>query len=573
MSLQAPELETAKSTQNAKLSRLYGQHLEETFRLRPVLATSLGDHRYDHLLDDITAEGRSTWDAQNLESLDILHQTIVYHSLSPESKIDYEIFEHDLMRELWLAKTFKSFEEDPRSYGPYIVGCVYQLLAKSTLPLETNVKNCLARMALIPGVIKIAIRTLTRPAKPVLETSISQNRGAISFYRKGIYEISEGTTQKDDLEAAAAPIIAALEEYQVFLEGDLMKRAKPNWRIGRDAFSKKLDFVLDADMEAEEVLSYAEEEYTRVKGDMYIVARQLWSQCFPNQALPPDDVEGRRETTAKVIASVSEEHSEPENLLDDTISTVDRIKEFITERGILTLPEPDSCRIVEMPEFHRGNSLAYLDPAPPFDPQSLTYYAVSPPPNDWSAERVQSFMEEYNAHMLQILTIHEAYPGHYVQLAYANRHPSLIRQVIGSGVYIEGWAVYTEQMMLDEGYGDGDLKLRLMQLKFYLRAIVNAILDFKMHAGFMTDDQAVSLMVDGAFQSEGEARLKVTRCKQSATQLSTYFVGRMAIYKLRQEIQRQLGDTFDLGTFHEALLNEGSIPVKYLPKLIRKSLT
>ncbi len=576
MSPQTEESEMARSTTDAKLYAFFRQHLKETFRLRPVLATSLGNHRYDHLLDDISPEGRAAWDVHNLQSLDGLHQTIAYQTLSPEAKIDYEIFEHDLMRELWLAKTFKPFEEDPRSYGQYITGSVYQLLTKSTLPLETNVENCLARMAKIPDVIKIAIQTLDRPPKPVLETSILQNRGAISFYRKNIYDLSAGTTRQEAIEAAAAPVISALEKYQAFLEGDLMKRAKEDWRIGKETFSKKLDFVLDAGLDAEEVLESAENEYKRVKNDLYLVARQLWSQCFPGQALPPDDAEGRRETTAKVIARVSQEHYPPEELLNRTRATVNRIKNFIAERDVLALPEPDSCRIVEMPEFHRGNSLAYLDPAPPFDPQSLTYYAVSPPPSDWTAERIQSFMEEYNAHMLQILTIHEAYPGHYVQLAYANRHPSLIRQVIGSGVYIEGWAVYTEQMMLDEGYGAGDLKLRLMQLKFYLRAIVNAILDFKMHAGFMTDDEAISLMVDGAFQSEGEARLKVTRCKQSSTQLSTYFVGRMAIYKLRQEIQRELGDAFDLGAFHEALLNEGSIPVKYLPKLIRnrlKSLT
>jgi len=197
---------------------------------------------------------------------------------------------------------------------------------------------------------------------------------------------------------------------------------------------------------------------------------------------------------------------------------------------------------------------------------------VSPPPEDWDADRVRTLLEEYNRHMLQIHTIHEAYPGHYVQLEYANRNPSLIRRVLGSGVYMEGWAVYTEQTMLDQGYGDGDLPLRLSQLKFYLRAVTNAILDHKLHCTDMTDDEALELLVGRAFQSEGEARLKVIRAKQTSCQLSTYFVGRTAMFALRRQLQHELGDRFDLSRYHQAVLEQGSVPVKYLPDLVRAKL-
>jgi uncharacterized protein (DUF885 family) len=274
-----------------------------------------------------------------------------------------------------------------------------------------------------------------------------------------------------------------------------------------------------------------------------------------------------------VIEAVGQEHGKPEELLADARATVAHIKAFIRERGILTLPDPDRCDVIEMPEFRRGNSLAYMENAPPLDPAAASYYAVSPPPSDWGPDRVKSFLEEYNRHMLQILTIHEAYPGHYVQLEYANRTKSLIRRVLTSGPYVEGWAVYTEQMMLDQGYGDQSLALRLMQLKFYLRAVANAILDHKLHCDGMTDEAALKLMMEDAFQSEGEARLKLIRAKQSSTQLSTYFVGRMAHYRLRQQIERELGDKFDLGRFHEAVLDHGSVPVKYLPELVRTRLS
>ena len=181
-------------------------------------------------------------------------------------------------------------------------------------------------------------------------------------------------------------------------------------------------------------------------------------------------------------------------------------------------------------------------------------------------------MQEYNRHMLQILTIHEGYPGHYVQLEYGNRHPSEVRRVLNSGVFAEGWAVYTEQMMLDQGYGDGDLALRLHQLKFYMRTVVNAIIDHKMHCSDMTDKEAVALMVGRAFQTEGEAQGKVIRAKLSSCQLSTYFVGRMAFYNLRQKVQREQAEKFSLGRYHEAVLDHGTLPVKYLPELTRERL-
>src|SRR5229473_7761477 len=242
---------------------------------------------------------------------------------------------------------------------------------------------------------------------------------------------------------------------------------------------------------------------------MYVIARQLWSRVYPKKPLPPDDSEGRRSTVARVLNELNQQHGTPEKLVQDARDAVQKIKAFIAEKDILRLPNPDHCQVIEMPEFQRGNSVAFLNPAPPLDPYASSIYAVSPPPKDWDTRRVTSFLEEYNRHMLQILTIHEAYPGHYVQLEYSNRHPSLIRRVLYSGVFAEGWAVYTEQVMLDQGYGQGDLALRLNQLKWYLRSVVNAILDHKMHCGEMTDAEALKLLVEGAFQTEGEALLKI----------------------------------------------------------------
>lgn len=555
-----------------KLETFFKEHLEESFRLRPLEATVLGDHGFDHLLDDISPAARRGWLDHYRIQLKRLPEAVPYDELSRNGQIDFEILRDELIRNIWLAENTRPFEEDPRTYGSYISDSVYTLLTQSTLPLETNLKSAISRIVEIPRVVKTARETLRDSPPSILETAILQNRGAIGLYEKGIFELVGNSPQLDELRKVSALAVTALKEHQLFLEDSRRLRANGEWRLGRELFSQKLELVLNAGMSADQVLADAENEFIRVQREMYVVSRQLWSQYVPGKVLPPDDEAGRRETIALVTRSVSQEHGTPEALVTDARATVGLIKEFITRHDILRLPEPDRCQIIEMPEFRRGNSLAYLESALPLDPLGKSSYAVSPPPADWGADRVRSFLEEYNQHMLQVLTIHEAYPGHYVQLEYSNRCPSIIRKVLQSGVFIEGWAVYTEQMMLDQGYGDGSLPLRLNQLKFYLRAVANTILDHKMHCTEMVDEEAFAFLTEGAYQSEGEARLKIIRAKQSSTQLSTYFVGRMAHYRLRQQIQRELGDKFDLGRFHEAVLDHGSVPMKYLPELVKTRL-
>jgi uncharacterized protein (DUF885 family) len=558
--------------EDAKLNAFFQRYQDAHFRQEPAEATELGDHRFDNLLEDLSRASREGWMAHTRETLEALPRQVDYARLTRAGQVDFEIFKQSLARSLWLAENTRPFEQDPRSYTGYLSDSVYMLLSQSSLPKETNIANCLARMAQIPRVVAAAKDNLRNPPRELLETAIRQNLGTIEFYERGIFDEAGKTPQQAALKSAAAKVAACLKDYQKFLEKDLLPQAQGNWRLGKDKFYRKLELELDAGLTADQVLADAQAEFDRVQRDMFVIARQLWSRYFPRQALPPDDEAGRRATIRQVLERVGKDHGQPEHLVRDARRTVEHIKRFIRERDLLRLPDPDICQVVEMPEFKRGNSTAYMNSPPPLDPKAKGYYAVSPPPKDWDAHRVQSYLEEYNRNMLQILTIHEAYPGHYVQLEYANRIPSPFRRVLQSGVYVEGWAVYTEQMMLDQGYGEGDLPLRLTQLKFYLRAVANSILDHKMHCDGMTDDEAMALLMDRSYQSEGEARLKVIRAKQSSVQLSTYFVGRMAMYRLRQSLERELGDKFDLGRYHEAVLANGPVPVKYLPELVRAKL-
>ena len=562
----------AAADEDAKLAAFFRRYLDEEMRHRPSEATRLGDHRYDHLLDDLSPKARAAGVARLRAAATALSNEIAYAKLSRAGQIDFEILAHELKKSLWLADHARPYEQDPRVYNEVISDSVFILLTQSTVGKERALQSAIARIGQIPRVLAAARESLKDPPKVYAEVAIRQNRGAIAFYETGIFAVTGEAPQGSELQAVCRKILPSLKEYQEFLEKELLPRATGEWRLGAEKFAAKLDLELDAGVTAAQVLKEAEAEAERVEREMVVIARQLWATQFPTQPLPPDDPAGRRDLVRKVTAAVSDDHGKVEELLKDARVTVTRIKQFITDRDILRLPEPDRCKLIEMPEFQRGFSVAYLYPAPPLDPKAASHYAISPPPKDWDARRVQTYLQEYNRHMLQILTIHEAYPGHYVQLEYGNRHPSLIRKVLYSGVFAEGWAVYTEQMMLDQGYGGGDPALRLNQLKFYLRAVVNAILDYKMHCENWTDAEAKSLLVDRAFQSDAEAVGKIQRAKLSSCQLSTYFVGRMAFYRLRQQVQRERGETFELGRYHEAVLDHGTLPVKYLPELVRERL-
>ncbi len=551
--------------EDAKLAALFKTYLEDEFRRHPAFATAQGNHDHDDRLDDLSPAARAEDRERAKKLLAELPTKIDAKKLSRSAQIDFEIWQHALKFGLWQAEHDSRFANDPRVFGEYISDSVFTLFTQSTLPKERNAANAAQRITYIPKVTEDAKKSLQNPPKILTEIAIKRNLGAIAFYEKDIFGYGGGA----ELAGPSKAAVAALKQYQKFLETDLLPRSNGDWRLGKEKFAAKLAMELDSGLSAEDVIREAESEADRVEREMYYVAKQLWQKTFPGKALPPDDAPGRRSTVKAVLDELGKDHGTPDGFVDDARKSVDAIKKFIREKRILTLPDPDRCKIIEMPEFQRGFSAAYLNPAPTFDPKADSLYAVAPPPKDWSAARQETFFREYNRHMLQILTIHEAYPGHYVQLEYGNRHPSLIRKVFYSGVFAEGWAVYTEQMMLDQGYGDGDLALRLHQLKFYIRAVLNAILDHRMHCSNMTDEEGLRLLIDRGFQTEAEAVGKIQRAKQSSCQLSTYFVGRTAFYRLRQKVQRDRGDAFDLGKFHEETLSHGTLPVKYLPELVK----
>jgi len=373
---------------------------------------------------------------------------------------------------------------------------------------------------------------------------------------------------KNELEAEIQKVVAELESYQEFLEKDLLPRSKGNFRLGQELYREKLRYTLQSDLAPKEIVKRAEKEYTRVRDEMYQLALPIHQQVYYNHKHMEKGEALKNVVTQEVLNFIAGKHPKGEELVDVCSKILSDLEKFVKEKQIIDLSGINPLKVEWTPEFSRGVAVAGLDAPGPLDKEQRSFYRVSPITEYWTDEQTESFLREYNSYMLQDLSIHEAMPGHYVQLYYANQYPSLVRTVFGSGTFIEGWAVYAERMMIDEGYGDFDPKLKLMQLKMYLRSIINAIIDVKIHTQNMSRKEALELMIEGGFQEEAEAEGKWTRARLTSTQLTTYFVGVQEVLDFREEYKKLKGDKFNLKQFHEELLSYGSPPIKYLRQII-----
>ena len=565
-----------QNSTDAPLSSLFTEYLKKDVDLQPFLGTRLGDHRHADRLESLSIPAqhkRIDHHQTTLKKLLILRDS---SNLNLDDKVDLDTWINHEKRWLWNDRVIQPLYRDPRIYSEYISDSTLLLITQTTLPRDRIVQACLGRTREIPRIVEEAKTNLSssrvpKPARVFVETAIRQNLGSMAWYRTGMLNLLHSQNNSGELKTACDLATKSLESYHKFLTDELLPVSTGDWRLGTALYDEKLAYDLESPLIRTAIRHEADKEFTHVTKTMEALSKNLWTQVIKNQPMPKEGTDPRL-VIAPVLKAASSDRGTVDSLVNDARTAATDLKAFIRQRNLLDLPEPDRCDIVEMPEFQRGNSVAYLNNAPPLDINARSVYAISPPPADWNSRRVNSFLDEYNRRMMRILTLHEAYPGHYVQLEYGNRHPSIIRKVLSSGVYIEGWAVHMEQVMLDEGFAKGDPLLRLLQLKWYLRAVANAILDQGMHCEQWTDEKALRFLVDDAFQSEGEAFGKITRAKQSSCQLSTYFVGRTAMHELRKATETRLGRKFNLKTYHHAVLGVGAVPVKHLEVLIQAAL-
>ena len=550
---------------------LANEFLNDLPALSPVAATWIGDHRRDADLDQVDAQAREALLASLTRYQEALG-AINRDGLSRANQVDYELLSSDVAARIWHLEQLQEWAWNPLYYVNRVGSSIYNLVARDFAPLEERLGNAAARLEQFPRFLEQARASLVPERVPKIhaETAVAQNLGVVSIIENMIVpdmdQLTDATAAR--LEAAIETARDALAEHQNWLEEELLPRAAGDFRIGAELFDRKLAFALDSPLGRREVVARAEAEYESVRNQMYEVAKEIYLAEHPYTAFPDTPDEAYKQVIIRAALEKAYEYLPPaDGIVEVAEQQLQQATDFVIEKNLVTMPE-DPVEIIIMPEFQRGVSVAYLDSPGPLDKGQSTFYAVAPLPADWTEEQVRSFLREYNLYSLQNLTIHEGVPGHYLQLALSNRYPSTLRGVLGSGPMIEGWAVYAERLMIDEGYQDNDPLQRLIMLKWYLRAVTNAIIDTAIHVDGMTRDEAMRLMIEGGFQEEREAAGKWVRAQLTSSQLSTYFVGYQEWIELRKAVEEAWGDEFTLRRYHDQVLSYGSPPVKYVRALI-----
>ncbi len=559
------------SEQDRAFAALAARYLDEGLALSPVAATQIGDHRFDAELDDLGAAGRKAsadWTRTMLAGLEAIDAA----ALSREHQVDALILRNQLEGSLWDLETMQSWAWDPQVYSGLAGGAIYSLMAREFAPMPERLKSAAARMEKIPALLAQARENLdpARVPKTHAENVARQNRGIFTLVDTFITPNADQLqgADRERLDAAIAALRTAVEEHQAWLDGTLVPNAKGDFRIGAERYDQKLRFSLNSSLGREEIRSRAEAELARVRDEMYAVAKIVLKDRAGAPETPDQPSEDQRQAAIEAAMELAnEDRPGRDEVVDFAKHTLEVATDFVRAHDIVTVPD-DPVKIILMPEFQRGFSVAYCDSPGPLDKGLDTYYAISPIPADWNDGQVTSFLREYNKRMIHVLTIHEAMPGHYLEGAHSANHPSTLRAALRSGPFAEGWAVYTERVLADAGYLDHDPLFRLMQLKFYARSVGNAILDQGIHVENWTKEQAMDLMVRRTFQQQSEAEGKWIRAQLSSTQLATYFVGAQEHFDMRRAAEEKAGDAFDMKRYHDRVLAQGAPPVRFARQLL-----
>jgi uncharacterized protein (DUF885 family) len=568
---QAQRMPATPSATDAAFDALSRRFFDEVMALTPVSATGLGDHRFDDKLDDVGASGRDRRLALERELLGAV-RALDATQLSRAHQVDARLLASQLEYDIWRLTELRDWSWDPLVYTGLAGNSVYYLLARDFAPLTQRLRSVSARLAELPRLLAQVRESLDPARVPRIhaETAAKQNGGVLALIDELVVPQIGVLPEADQAELRAAIDKArkAVSQHQIWLDKRLVPEAKGDFRIGAALYDRKLGFALDSPLSRQEIRQRAERELAATRAQMYEIARKvLGGNESPRYMPDAPEAEVQQSVITAALEIAYSQRPPRSEVFGVARSTYDQALAFVKAKGFVTVYD-DPLDIIPMPEFQRGVALAYCDPPGPLDKGQKTFYAISPIPSDWTDAQTDSFLREYNTRSIHNLTIHEAMPGHYLQLTHSNRYDSPLRAALQSGTFIEGWAVYMERVMVEQGYLDGDPLMHLIQLKWYLRTISNAILDQAVHVDGMSREDAMNLMVHDTFQEEREASGKWVRAQLSSAQLPTYFVGVQEHLALREEAKKRSGAQFNLKTYNDKVLSYGSPPVRYVRELI-----
>jgi uncharacterized protein (DUF885 family) len=597
-------VDDARPEPRSPYERALHRFLDDLFTDNPVWATQIGYHVHDDRWPDVSEAGRAARLAMlrhhraRFESLDddqLSHAEGIDRAIVLEAIDAMEFADVELRAEAW----------DPLAYVSLAGSGLFPLIAGEFAPWAHRGMALAGRLVGMPVLLEAARGALTgltdRPVSRLhTETALVQLAGVGELIDRALHEADRRATAGEPAElaralhAATADARLALDDFRAFLRDDLLPRSEGEGRLGPALFSAKLRHTLATDLPVAELRDRARRDYDVVRAEMVRLARELWPDWRPGVSQPTAETDGsstaaEARTVREVLDAIAGEHRRPAELLDWCRAEVDRIADFCRSGGVISLPvEP--LQITWTPVYMRAYGQAFLHSPGPLEKGQASHFWITPPDESLVPELVESYLREDNDRMLSLLCIHEAIPGHYLQLAQSNHCPQLTRAVFASGTFAEGWAVYVTQVMMDLGYRADDPALMLVHWKFYLRAIVNVLLDVGIHAAGMTEEEAIRLMVEGGFQEEHEARQKWLRGRLTSTQLSTYYVGALEMWDLELEARRRaaravgvaqpavgrprivggLGQSpgFDYRAHLESVIAHGSPPTRWIRQIL-----
>lgn len=530
------------------------------FRNNPTAGTQAGFHQYDSQLEDYSA-------ATIQREIGELHSALKQFEAIPADGLDRsvaddrEVLMNSIRSQLLSLETIRMWEKNPDNYPSGVTNSVFTLMERDFAPVDTRLRSAIARERLIPAVLSNGKKNLKNPPKIYTEIALDQIDGTISFFQNDVPEAFAKATDpqlKADFQQSNAAVIAALKDYAAWMKSDLLPRSNGTFAFGADTYRKKLQYDEMVDTPLDRLLAINAANMRANQEEFSRIAKEIDPSKTPQQ----------------MLAELAAQHPAPDHLLQSFRDSFTDEISFIQQHGIISLPSDVRPVLEETPPFMRATTQASMDSPGPFETHSTrAYFNVTLPDKSWSAERINSYMAAFNVGTIVSTSVHEAYPGHYVQFLWQSRFPSKVRKLVGSNTNIEGWAHYCEQMMLDQGYlpAGTDARaaklIRLGQLQDALLRNARFNVAIRMHTMGMTTDEAEKFFVTEGFQSPEIAKVETRRGTADATYLY-YTLGKLEILKLREDVKAKQGAAFDLGKFHDRFMVEGPVPIK----IVRRDL-
>ena len=556
-----------ENSRDRTMNYLSGQFMTNLWRLDPESAISAGKYDGAANLTIPDAANRQRQLAFINEWLDKFGK-LDGSKMSDKQRTDLALLTNKLQSDRWYLTTFREFEWNPAMYN--VASSIDFILNPEYAAQPQRLRTLLKRIATVPQYYIAARASIVNPTREHTQLAIAQSAGVLSVLddlNKAAQASILTPTEKQLYNARVTAARTAVQGYAAWLteqDAALAQNGARSFRIGKELYEQKFNYDIQASVSAEQMYQKALAAREKLLEHMDSLSDELWTKTMGNVAKPQD----RTDKIGMVIDKLSSNHVAPADFVPEIRRQIPQLQEWVTSHNLLTMDPQKPLVVRETPPYQRGVAGASIEAPGPYRPQDRTYYNVTPLDGE-TPEQAESSLREYNHWILQILNIHEAIPGHYTQLVYANKSPSLIKAIFGNGAMVEGWAVYGERMMLESGYGNNEAEMWLMYSKWNLRSVTNTILDYSVHVLGMTEAQALDLLTRQAFQTRREATEKWRRVQLSSVQLTSYFSGYSEIMDLREQRKQALGSRFVLKDFHEQFLSYGSAPVKVIKELMQ----